>query len=99
MSYEQTNDVQRETGELKLLLLRAMEDFGIGIDPTSSGAAGNSRVFRTDPGGILEDCLWSVAGKDHDKLMPEMARRAFIEEQGHRRYCPHSIWTNTQTNR
>jgi 20S proteasome alpha/beta subunit len=47
----------------------------VGIDPTASGAAGNSRVFRTDPGGILEDCLWSVAGKDHDKLMTEMARR------------------------
>jgi 20S proteasome alpha/beta subunit len=47
----------------------------VGIDPTASGGAGSSRVFRTDPGGILEDCLWTVAGKDHDKLMTEMARR------------------------
>jgi 20S proteasome alpha/beta subunit len=47
----------------------------VGIDPTASGGAGKSRVFRTEPGGILEDCLYSVAGKDHEKLMNEMARR------------------------
>jgi 20S proteasome alpha/beta subunit len=61
----------------------------VGIDPTSvpastsastsSGADGNhnscSRVFRTDPGGILEDCFFSVAGKDQDKLMNEVAKR------------------------
>jgi 20S proteasome alpha/beta subunit len=47
----------------------------VGMDPTASGTAGKSRVFRSDPGGILEDCLYSVAGKDHEKLMMEMARR------------------------
>ena len=48
----------------------------VGMDPTcASGAAGKSRVFRSDPGGILEDCLYSVAGKDHEKLMMDMARR------------------------
>jgi 20S proteasome subunit alpha 4 len=56
----------------------------VGIDPTASvstsasggvSATGKARIFRSDPGGILEDCLYSVAGKDNEKLMMEMGKR------------------------
>ena len=35
----------------------------LGMDPTYK-ETGTPRMFRTDPGGILEDCLYCCAGKD-----------------------------------
>jgi len=32
-------------------------------------------LFRTDPGGILEDCLYCAAGKHQDKIMNRLADR------------------------
>ena len=42
-----------------------------GIDPTENQLA----IFRSDPGGILEDCLYCAAGKDHNKIMNRIADR------------------------
>jgi 20S proteasome alpha/beta subunit len=41
----------------------------IGMDPQRDHAA---RLYRTDPGGILEDCLYFAGGKDQDKVMKKM---------------------------
>jgi 20S proteasome alpha/beta subunit len=42
----------------------------VGMDFTSSNReAGMARIFRTDPGGILEDCLYCCAGKDQERHM------------------------------
>lgn len=47
----------------------------VGIDPSSSEAAGEMRVFRSDPGGTLDDCLYCAVGKDGGRLMNEVAKR------------------------
>ena len=40
----------------------------VGIDPQESPA-----LFRSDPGGILEDCLYCASGKDNDQLLSSLA--------------------------
>jgi 20S proteasome subunit alpha 4 len=40
----------------------------VGMDPTYK-ETGRPRIFRTDPGGILEDCLYCCAGRDQERLM------------------------------
>lgn len=34
---------------------------------------GSVRIFRTDPGGIMEDCLYYAGGRDGDKLLTALA--------------------------
>lgn len=48
---------------------------GIDLSSSATAASGESRVFRSDPGGILEDCLYCAAGKDNDKLMNQVAKQ------------------------
>ena len=43
----------------------------VGTDPTYK-VAGTSRIFRSNPGGILEDCMYCCAGKDQERLMSKL---------------------------
>jgi 20S proteasome subunit alpha 4 len=41
----------------------------VGMDTPTFLETGKPRIFRTDPGGILEDCLYCCAGRDQARLM------------------------------
>ena len=50
----------------------------VGMDSRSSSDVEQQqqqqpRIFRTDPGGILEDCLYCCAGKQQEQLMAALA--------------------------
>lgn len=43
----------------------------VGTDPAYK-VAGACRLFRSNPGGILEDCLYCCAGQDQERLMSKL---------------------------
>ena len=51
----------------------------LGLDTTSSNSADNSfgsspRLYRSNPGGTLEDCYYAAAGKNQDMMMRTLDR-------------------------
>jgi 20S proteasome alpha/beta subunit len=42
--------------------------------PTLSRDAGDVRIFRTNPGGILEDCCYCAAGRNHEEIMKQICK-------------------------
>jgi 20S proteasome alpha/beta subunit len=46
----------------------------VGLDPEPGG--GTLRLYQTDPGGILEECVGTVGGKDQRSLMNSLKARA-----------------------
>lgn len=47
----------------------------LGIDPSHGKNVGPPRLFRTDPGGGLEDCYFCCAGRDQDRLMSNLIEK------------------------
>jgi hypothetical protein len=62
-------------GAIKADLVALSADYGTASSGGAAAAAGKSRLFRSDSGGILGDCLYTVAGKDHEHVMVELAKR------------------------
>lgn len=47
----------------------------LGMDPSHNKDVGPARLFRTDPGGGLEDCSFCCAGRDQDRLMSKLIQK------------------------
>ncbi len=47
----------------------------LGRNPSHGETIGPSRLFRTDPGGGLEDCYFCCAGRDQDRLLSNLIDR------------------------
>lgn len=45
----------------------------LGMDP-SYASIGRARMFRTDPGGMLEDCLFGCAGKNQERVVSTLEK-------------------------
>lgn len=47
----------------------------LGIDPSHGETVGPARLFRTDPGGGIEDCYFCCAGRDQDRLLSNLIEK------------------------
>jgi 20S proteasome alpha/beta subunit len=41
---------------------------------SNDAAGGDVRIFRTNPGGILEDCCYCAAGRNHEDIMNQICK-------------------------